>query len=354
MTSKNPFVAALFGFMLALSGWSLTGAAAVAAGACSGSGVAAFDELNYVIHEAADGDPGDEIDGATTSPDGSAVCPVQLTPEVLRDETVEDIRQLAEDNGLIPYGNSERRIKWFGHPYRWFDPATNQEVLRLDPPHPMNPVSRARVPHVHGYAPGTPGGRNNLNRGPRIGDPDCNGDPHFPLRNPPPSPAPASCSPGGSESSSSFDPGAISFDRPLLRSGEQFTVFAPRQLDASYDLHINLGDGSPEIIVPIAAGTDCVVTAVVHDFSPLTGDPRAVLPERLSPSPIPAVAAVVLPAPPLPHPVPVGVVPPLQAVPVYAYACQLGFATEGAGVPWSSRIDRHQAIEEQPQRGCPV
>jgi hypothetical protein len=90
----------------------------------------------------------------------------------LQDKSREEIRALADEMGLQPYGQPGVD----GEPRKWRDPETGQQRLRIDEGHvdkttgePYNDP-KAAAPHVHGYD----------HNGNKIVDPD-DGNPHFPL-----------------------------------------------------------------------------------------------------------------------------------------------------------------------------
>jgi len=91
----------------------------------------------------------------------------EINPDDLKDKTENEIKQLANDKGLVQ--DSKKSCKFR-------DPVTGKERLRIDPGHidkvtgqPYNNPNAAQ-PHVHGYD----------ENGGKIVDPTTN-DPHFPL-----------------------------------------------------------------------------------------------------------------------------------------------------------------------------
>ena len=104
-------------------------------------------------------------------------CSPTITDEELTNKTPDEIRQMAAEKGLVPFGQTPGR--------KWKDPITGEERLRLDEGHidrrtglPYDDA-QAAVPHVHGYdAQGDP------IRDPWIPDPrdPSQGNKHFPTR----------------------------------------------------------------------------------------------------------------------------------------------------------------------------
>ncbi|MBU0455441.1 MAG: hypothetical protein ABIH77_02150 [Pseudomonadota bacterium] len=123
----------------------------------NGAKTAAFAEMfNSVAHEMAE----------QTSP--------KITREDLTNKTPSEIRDMAEEKGLKPFGDKDNPM----YPKKWKDPITNKERLRIDEVghrskitgEPYDNPSSAGKPHAHGYDEnGTPI-RNAV------------GDKHFPIR----------------------------------------------------------------------------------------------------------------------------------------------------------------------------
>ncbi len=79
----------------------------------------------------------------------------EITPEELTGKTRSEVRDLANEKGLVPKGDANSP----DHPRKWADPATNKERLRLDRGH-VDPTTgkpynnpNAAGDHVHGYDP---------------------------------------------------------------------------------------------------------------------------------------------------------------------------------------------------------
>lgn len=104
-------------------------------------------------------------------PAGNAAKGSQLTAEELAGKTRTEIRDLANQKGLKPTGDSVHP----DFPRKWKDPVTGEDRLRLDRGH-VDPQTgapysnpNAAVDHVHGYESG----------GDKI---KINGDPHIPTK----------------------------------------------------------------------------------------------------------------------------------------------------------------------------
>ena len=120
--------------------------------------------LRVLVHNAG---PGGTGPGGSGSPD--------ITADDLKGKTRDEIRQMADDKGLIEKGIPDSVD---GGIRKWKDPITNQDRLRLDHGH-IDPGTgmpydnpNAAVDHVHGYQP---------DGVTKIGDP-VTGDPHFPTK----------------------------------------------------------------------------------------------------------------------------------------------------------------------------
>ncbi|MES1173208.1 MAG: hypothetical protein ABUL62_02680, partial [Myxococcales bacterium] len=92
----------------------------------------------------------------------------EIRPEDLTDKTADELRQFAQDQGLVPNAKN---------PNKFMDPVTNKERLRLDRGHVDENGQpyydpNAAVPHVHGYEP---------NGKTKVVDPVTN-NPHFPTK----------------------------------------------------------------------------------------------------------------------------------------------------------------------------
>ena len=92
------------------------------------------------------------IIGAAKS--GSNQSP-EITPEEVTGKSRSEIRQLAKEKGLKPFGDSASP----DYPRKWKDPANDEQRLRLDRGHidsetgePFN-VPNAAIDHVHAYKP---------------------------------------------------------------------------------------------------------------------------------------------------------------------------------------------------------
>ena len=118
-----------------------------------------------------DGDPISTVD-----PLGLATSPT-ITPAEITGKTPAEIKQIATDKGLVPFGATPDR--------KWKDPVTGKERLRLDDGHIDKGTNlpyddkQAAVPHVHGYdANGNPV------RNPDVKDPndESKGNKHFPTK----------------------------------------------------------------------------------------------------------------------------------------------------------------------------
>jgi len=92
----------------------------------------------------------------------------KITPEELTGKTPSEIRKMANDKGLKPFGDPN-----INYPRKWNDPLSNKQRIRIDSAHYENGKSydlpSAAKPHVHGYD--------------ETGKPirDAFGDKHFPL-----------------------------------------------------------------------------------------------------------------------------------------------------------------------------
>jgi RHS repeat-associated protein len=100
-----------------------------------------------------------EEEGAalSTEVEGTVAAPTspEITAEELTGKTRSEIRDLANDKGLVPKGDTSHP----DYPRKWSDPVTNEDRLRLDRGHVDETTGKpydnpnAAADHVHGYTP---------------------------------------------------------------------------------------------------------------------------------------------------------------------------------------------------------
>jgi hypothetical protein len=98
---------------------------------------------------------GADVEKAGAAPTQPATSP-GITPEELSGKTRTEIRDMANNKGLVPKGDTAHP----DYPRKWSDPVTGEPRLRLDRGHtdpttgqPYNNPNAA-IDHVHGYEPG--------------------------------------------------------------------------------------------------------------------------------------------------------------------------------------------------------
>jgi RHS repeat-associated protein len=99
--------------------------------------------------------PADPAPGTPEPPEEPPGAPVspEITPEELTGKTRSEIRDLADEKGLVPKGDPASP----DYPRKWSDPVTGEDRLRLDRGH-VDPTTgqpynnpNAAADHVHGY-----------------------------------------------------------------------------------------------------------------------------------------------------------------------------------------------------------
>ncbi|MBV9564313.1 MAG: hypothetical protein JOY90_28310 [Bradyrhizobium sp.] len=105
-----------------------------------------------VAQAGSDASKAEKVETVPTQP---ATSP-SITPEELSGKTRTEIRDMANDKGLVPKGDTAHA----DYPRKWSDPVTGEPRLRLDRGH-VDPTTglpynnpNAAVDHVHGYEVG--------------------------------------------------------------------------------------------------------------------------------------------------------------------------------------------------------